>query len=117
MGHGRVSAPLADEGLKLNMVEFGQGWKDMAPALNAIETLVLQKQVRHPDHPILNWCFANAVALSDPAGIPKLAKDRSIGRIDGLVAAVMAVGLAARTPKKKPSVYQSRGLLTVGTAV
>jgi phage terminase large subunit-like protein len=104
---------MADEGLKLNMVEFGQGWKDMAPALNAIETLVLQGQLHHPDHPILNWCVANAVALSDPAGNRKLAKDRSIGRIDGLVAAVMAVGLAARTGPKKPSVYRSRGLLTV----
>jgi phage terminase large subunit-like protein len=104
---------MADEDLKLNMVEFGQGWKDMAPALNAVETLVLQRELRHPDHPILNWCVANAVAVSDPAGNRKLAKDRSIGRIDGLVAAVMAIGLATRTPKKKPSVYATRGLLTV----
>lgn len=96
------------------MVEFGQGWKDMAPALNAIETLVLQKQLRHPAHPILDWCVANAVALSDPAGNRKFAKDRSIGSIDGLVAVVMAIGLAARTFPKKPSVYQSRGLLMVG---
>jgi phage terminase large subunit-like protein len=105
---------MTDEGLKLNMVEFGQGWKDMAPALNAMETLVLQRQLRHPDHPVLNWNVANVVALSDPAGNRKLAKGRSIGRIDGLVASVMAIGLAARTPKKKRSIYATRGLLTVG---
>ena len=41
-------------------------------------------------------------------------KDRSRGRIDGAVALSMAVGVAARTPAKKPSVYASRGLIAVG---
>jgi phage terminase large subunit-like protein len=85
----------------------------MAPALNAIEALVLDRKLQDPDHPILNWCVAHAVALSDPAGNRKLAMDRSNGRVDGLVAAMMAVGIAAKTPPKKPSVYAQRGLLTV----
>jgi phage terminase large subunit-like protein len=87
--------------------------EDMAPALNAIEALVLDRELQDPDHPISNLCVANAVALSDPAGNRKLAKDRSNGRIDGLVAATMAVRIAAKTPPKKPSVYAQRGLLTV----
>jgi phage terminase large subunit-like protein len=66
---------MADEDLKLPMVEFGQGFKDMAPALSPIEKLVLNRELRHPDHPILNWCVANAVAVSDPAANRKLAKD------------------------------------------
>jgi len=41
-------------------------------------------------------------------------KDKSRGRIDGAVALAMSVGVAARTPAKKPSVYASRGLLAVG---
>jgi phage terminase large subunit-like protein len=112
-GMALVQRLMADEGLSLNMVEFGQGWKDMAPALSATETLVLRRELRHPDHPILNWCVANAVAVSDPAGNRKLANDRSIGRIDGLVAAAMAIGSAARTPSKRQSIYGTRGLLTV----
>ena len=79
--------------LTLRPRAVGQGWKDMAPALNAIETLVLQRQLCHPD--LLNWCVENAVALSDPAGNRKLDKSRSISRIDGLVAAVMDVGLSS----------------------
>lgn len=104
---------MADEGIKLELVEWGQGWKDSSPALDAIEILVLQKKLTHGNHPIMNFCVANAVALSNPAGGRKLAKDRSTGRIDGLQAAAQAIGLAARTPPKKPSVYEGRGLLTL----
>ncbi|MPZ36769.1 MAG: terminase large subunit [Rhizobiales bacterium] len=104
---------LADEGVKLEMVEWGQGWKDSSPALAAMETAVLQGQLRHADHPVMRMCVGNAVALTDPAGGRKLAKDRSTGRIDGLVAACMALGLAARQAPKRASVYATRGVLTV----
>jgi phage terminase large subunit-like protein len=39
-------------------------------------------------------CAANAVVKSDPAGSRKLAKDDSTGRIDGMVALLMAIGVA-----------------------
>jgi phage terminase large subunit-like protein len=104
---------MADEGVKIAVEDWGQGWRDMAPAMNAIEKLVLNRELRHHGHPVLTWCVANAVTVSDPAGNRKPAKDRSTGRIDGLVAASMAIGLAARTPPPKPSVYASRGLLAV----
>jgi phage terminase large subunit-like protein len=112
-GMAELQRIMADEGLKLPMVEFGQGWKDMGPALAALETVVLQRTLKHPAHPVLDWCVSNAVAVSDPAGNRKLAKDRSIGRIDGAVALAMAVGLASRTPAKKTSVYRSRGVMVV----
>ena len=86
----------------------------MAPALDAMEVLVLDRKLRHDGHPVMKWCVSNAVAIKNPAGGRKLVKDRSTGRIDGLVAACMAVGLAARTPPKKPSVYATRGLLVLG---
>ena len=109
---------MEDEGVKLTVEDWGQGWKDMAPALNAIEALVLDRKLRHDGHPVLKWCVSNAVAVSDPAGNRKLAKDRFIGRIDGLQAACMAVGLASRTPPKRPSIYEpgGRGLLVLGNA-
>jgi phage terminase large subunit-like protein len=111
-----VKRLLADEDIRLEMVEWGQGYRDMSPALDALETLVLQGRLRHPGNPVLDWCVANAVAITDPAANRKLAKDRSNGRIDGLVALAMAVGLSTRTTPKKPSVYRSRGLFTVDIA-
>jgi phage terminase large subunit-like protein len=105
---------MGEEGIKIELVEWGQGFKDMSPACAAIEEMVLNGKLRHPGHPVLDWCVANAVTVSNPAGGRKLDKERSTGRIDGIVAAAMACGLAARTPAKKPSVYATRGLITLG---
>jgi phage terminase large subunit-like protein len=113
-GIHEVARIMGDEGVKIQMVEWGQGWKDSSPALAAMETAVLQGKLRHSDHPLMRMCVGNAVALTDPAGGRKLAKDRSTRRIDGLVAACMALGLAARTPPKRPSVYATRGILSIG---
>lgn len=104
---------LGDEGIKLKVVEHGQGWRDMAPALDAFEAAVLSKRLRHPNHPPCTMCVAAATVLTDPAGNRKLTKNSSYGRIDVLIAAVMAVGGAARVPAKRESVYKTRGLLTL----
>ena len=63
---------MADEGIRIEMVEWGQGWKDSSPALAALETEVLQGRLRHQGHPIMRWCVNNAVVLTDPAGGRKL---------------------------------------------
>jgi len=107
---------LADEGIKLKMEAFGQGFRDMAPALDALESAILRGDLRHPGNPVLTWAVSNAVTVSDPAGNRKLEKAKSNGRIDGLVALAMAVGYAARTPAKKKSVYKSRGLMSFQAA-
>lgn len=83
---------LADEGVaELNLVEHGQGWKDMGPAVDALERAVAERRLRHGMNPILTWCVSNAVAVRDPAGNAKLDKSKSTGRIDGAVAACMAM--------------------------
>ncbi|MER5044164.1 terminase TerL endonuclease subunit, partial [Providencia stuartii] len=45
-------------GLSLPLVEFGQGYKDMAPALDKLEQMLLNKQIRHGNHPVMNMCAA-----------------------------------------------------------
>lgn len=92
---------LAEEGASLPLKDFGQGYRDMGPAVDALETAVLRRKLRH-SHPILTWCASNAVTTADPAGARKLAKDRSLERIDGLVALAMAIGLHQREPKPEP---------------
>lgn len=85
---------------------FGQGFKDMSPALDTLESLLLNGQLRHGNNPVLTMCAANARALSDPAGNRKLAKGRETGRIDGLVALAMAVGATTIEAKNKKPSYQ-----------
>lgn len=82
------------EGITLPLTPFGQGFKDMAPAVNELETLIVNQHVLHDENPVMTWCAANAVIVSDPAGNKKVAKDKATGRMDGIVAALMAVGTA-----------------------
>ena len=92
-------------GVDLPLVEFGQGFKDMAPALDAVEDAVMQGTLVHEDNPVLNMCAVNAVAVSDPANNRKLEKRKANGRIDGMVAMAMAVGAGGKT-KAEVAEYQ-----------
>ena len=66
----------------------------MSPALRDLEGELLNGRVAHGNHPVLTMCAANAVVQTDPAGNRKLAKHKSAGRIDGMVALTMAMGVA-----------------------
>lgn len=84
------------QGGELPLAEYGQGFKDMAPAIDAIEDKVLNATLRHGGNPVLTMCAANAVSMTDPAGNRKLDKRRITGRIDGMVALTMAAGISER---------------------
>lgn len=94
-----LQTQLGEYGATLPMSPFGQGYKDMSPALDELESELLQGRIRHGNNPVLTMCAANAVAVRDPAGNRKLDKSKATGRIDGLVALAMAVGVAVG---KKP---------------
>ncbi len=85
-----------DLGIELPLTEFGQGFRDMAPAIDTLETLLLNEQMAHGGHPVLTMCMANAKIERDAAGNRKLNKQKATGRIDGAVALAMAAGV---TPK------------------
>lgn len=82
-------------GLSLPLVQFGQGFKDMAPALDTLEAVMLNGKVRHGMHPVLTMCAVNAVVIKDAASNRKLDKSKATGRIDGMVALAMAMGAAS----------------------
>lgn len=73
---------------------MGQGFQSMSPALRDLETVILSGRLRHAGHPVLTMCASNAVVLRDPSGNRKLAKNKSRGRIDGMVALAMAMSAA-----------------------
>lgn len=83
-------------GADLPLVEWGQGFKDMAPALDALEAELLNGRIAHGGHAVLTMCAANAVVTKDPTGARKLDKAKATGRIDGLQALAMAMGVASR---------------------
>lgn len=102
-----LKAGFTEEEIEAKFVEFGQGYQSMSPALRDLETELLNERLVHGAHPVLTMCAANAVVISDPAGNRKLAKHKSRGRIDGMVALTMAMGAAAtHQPEQPPPEYQ-----------
>lgn len=89
-------------GSGLRIVDWGQGFKDMSPAVDALERSVLETRLRHPSNPVLTWNIGNAISISDPAGNRKIDKSKTRFRIDGAVAAAMAIGLKVRDRQAAP---------------
>ena len=100
-GMAEMQLILDRQGVKLPLVPFGQGYRDMGPAVDQFEAAMLTRKIQHGGNPILRWNASNAVFRTDPAGSRKLDKERSRDKIDGLVALVMAIGLAGRQEPPK----------------
>jgi phage terminase large subunit-like protein len=83
--------------VNLPLVAFGQGFKDMAPAIDNLEAALMNEEIAHANHPVLTMCMANARIEKDAAGNRKLNKAKTVGRIDGAVALAMAIGVAHKT--------------------
>lgn len=88
-----MMAALAEDGIPA--VEFRQGWVSMAPAVKELERAILSGGFIHGGNPVLRWNFANVQVETDKAGNRMFHKGKSGNKIDGAVAAAMAVARAA----------------------
>lgn len=100
------------EGLGFTVVPFGQGFKDMSPPSKELMKLTLEKKLAHGGHPVLRWMMDNIFIRQDPAGNIKPDKEKSTEKIDGAVAAIMALDRAIWNIRNNVgSVYDDRGIL------
>lgn len=88
----QVSIDLQDDGI--SVIEMRQGFASMSAPTKEMLRLVLAKRLAHGGNPVLRWMADNVAARQDPAGNVKMDKAKSSGRIDGMVAAVMAIARA-----------------------
>lgn len=84
---------LADE---VPLIEIPQNTGGMYPGSKKLEELVYAKRLRHGGNPLLRWCAGNVALLYDTNGNFRPDKKRSKrnGRIDPIVATVMALSRA-----------------------
>ncbi|WP_322092803.1 terminase large subunit [Paraburkholderia bannensis] len=92
---------LDESGFSLNMIPHGQGFHRasesglwMPRSIELLEQLIFDGKLRVIFNPCLRWNVASAVTESDPKNNRIFNKRKATGRIDGLVALAMAVGLA-----------------------
>ena len=102
------------EGAGFTVVPFGQGFKDMSPPTKELMKLVLERRIVHGGHPVLRWMMDNIFIRTDPAGNIKADKEKSTEKIDGAIAAIMALDRAVRCGNDTgESVYDKRGILFI----
>lgn len=105
-GYEEKSKEKERRGSGIRLVPWGQGFRDMAPAIDALELEVTHRTLVHPSNPVLTWNMANAVATMDPAGNRKIDKEKVRFRIDGAVALAMLCGLKSRDRSAPQRAYQ-----------
>lgn len=91
---------LADRELTPPLIEHPQGFVKpaksnlwMPQSVTELETVILRRQLVVHHNPVLTWNAASAVVEQDAQLSRILSKRKSTGRIDGVVALAMAVGL------------------------
>lgn len=89
----------AMQGAGLSRVPFiwrGFGWKDGSEDIERFRRALFDGHVKTRPSLLLRSAMADAVTLIDPAGNAKLAKARSLGRIDAAAAAILAIAEGSR---------------------
>jgi phage terminase large subunit-like protein len=86
----QIAIDLVDDGAPL--VPFGQGFVSMSAPTKQLELLARQARIWHDGDPILRWALSNVAIKTDPAGNIKADKAKSGGKIDPVVALIMAIG-------------------------
>jgi phage terminase large subunit-like protein len=103
---------LSDDGFKV--AKHPQTMVAMNLPCRMFEELVLENRLKHDNDPILRWMVSNAVIVRDGNENIKIVKDRCPDRVDGVVAACMAIGRLMLEPPEPVSVYETQRLVVVG---
>ncbi len=93
------------------MISFGQGFVSLSAPSKEFEKLVISGKLIHNNNPVLKWMASNVSVELDAAGNFKPSKKKSSEKIDGIVAAIMALGQSMTQELVGESVYETRGLL------
>lgn len=87
---------LNNEGLPVEL--FGQGFASMSGPSKEFERRVLGLSIEHGNNPVAAWMAKNVAVDQDAVDNIKPTKERSADKIDGIVAAIMARGMAMAHP-------------------
>lgn len=105
-----TSQHLMKAGLK--MIQIRQGRLSMSSPSKMFEIHVRRRTLEHGGNKVLRWMASNAATKPDSQGNIMPDKERSMEKIDGIIASVMAVGRASLHFNLR-SVYEDRGLIHI----
>jgi len=94
-------------------VEYRNTVQNLNPPMREMEAALAAGRLWHPDNPVLNWMASNVVAKSDAKDNIFPRKESPDSKIDGIVAALFAMGRAMHAEESKGHAYQTRGFRTL----
>lgn len=98
-------------------IETAQGPQTMSEPMKEMEALIATRKLRHENDPVLTWMASNVIKKEARGGGPVKyyypTKAKEENKIDGIVALIMALGRAKLADGTQPSVYTSRGVITI----
>jgi phage terminase large subunit-like protein len=98
----KLNSELMDEGVPV--MNMRQGIPTLGGPSKEFERLVMAGLLDHGGHPVLRWMVGNVAIRLDTNGNFKPDKEKSSEKIDGVVAAIMALGLAIANDNQE-SIY------------
>lgn len=97
-----------------NIEQFACSFYNMTAPTAELLRLVNRGEFGHGNNPVMRWQASNAILTRNAQDNMKPGKAESDGKIDGIVALVMAIAIAAQQKLKQGSVYDTRGPLVLG---
>ena len=101
----------------IEVVKFGQGFASMSTPSKELERRVLSNEIQHGGHPVLRWCAGNVMVETDNSPAENIkpvkaktknkARNQDDNKIDGIVALIMALGVAMVDMEPAHSVYET----------
>lgn len=107
----QMTQNLAKKGIQT--VEIKQTIAEMSPSMKNIEVLMRTGKFTHEVNGLVRWAFGNVVVFTDGNANVKPMKDRSIEKIDPIVALVDAMNAAIKLEQKTSS-YEDHGIMMMG---
>ncbi|MBG8552347.1 terminase large subunit [Hymenobacter sp. BT594] len=105
----KFAAELAEEGLPVS--EYRMTVQNMSEPMKELHAWVVSGKLRHNGDPVMTWMMSNVVAHQDAKENIFPRKENPKSKIDGPVAAIMAVGEYMTGAEDESSVYEDRGLI------
>lgn len=99
----------------VEVIEYGQTVRNMSDPMKEMEAEILDGRFFHDGNPVMTWMVGNVVARKDAKDniFPRKENENSEScKIDGAVAAIMAMGRALMD-REQPNPYKDRGILVL----
>lgn len=101
------------DGYGLTIVEVLQNYKHLSEACQVFEALVKAKRIIHGGHRLLRWNIENVAIKRDDAGrIRPVKPKKATKRIDGVVAAIMAISRLMLLPPERKKRHRGAMIYT-----